>query len=75
MRRFAAMLRAAPEQPANMRLTGLRGVGKAVLLGEFQAIAERSGWASAVLEFQSGHNREDSMVRRPPTSMFCLDGW
>ena len=45
-----------------MRLTGLRGVGKTVLLGEFQAIAERNGWASAVLEFQPGHNREDSMV-------------
>lgn len=62
MRRFASMLRAAPELPANMRLTGLRGVGKTVLLGEFQAIAERSEWASAVLEFQPGHNREDSMV-------------
>lgn len=62
MRRFAAMLRAAPEQPANMRLTGLRGVGKTVLLGEFQAIAEEGGWASAVLEFQPGHNREDSMA-------------
>ena len=62
MKRFEAMLRAAPGQPANMRLTGLRGVGKTVLLGEFQAIAERSDWASAVLEFQPGHNREDSMV-------------
>src|SRR4051795_7338158 len=62
MRRFAAMLRAAPEQPANMRLTGLRGVGKTVLLGEFEAIAERNEWASAVLEFQPGHNREDAMV-------------
>lgn len=62
MRRFASMLRAAPEQPANMRLTGLRGVGKTVLLGEFQAIAESNGWASAVLEFQPSHNREDSMV-------------
>jgi DNA-binding transcriptional ArsR family regulator len=56
------MLRAAPEQPANMRLTGLRGVGKTVLLGEFQTIAENDGWASAVLEFQSGHNQEDAMV-------------
>lgn len=62
MRRFGAMLRAAPEQPANMRLTGLRGVGKTVLLGEFQTIAEDGGWASAVLEFQPGHNQEDSMV-------------
>jgi len=56
------MLRAAPEQPANMRLTGLRGVGKTVLLGEFQSIAESNDWASAVLEFQPGHNREDQMV-------------
>jgi len=45
-----------------MRLTGLRGVGKTVLLGEFQAIAGKSGWASAVMEFQPGHNQEDSMV-------------
>lgn len=62
MRRFAAMLRAAPEQPANMRLTGLRGVGKTVLLGEFQAIAEGEGWASAMLEFQPGHNAETTLV-------------
>lgn len=62
MRRFAAMLRAAPEQPANMRLTGLRGVGKTVLLGEFQAIAEGEGWASAMLEFQPGHNAEAALV-------------
>jgi hypothetical protein len=62
MRRFAATLRAAPEQPANMRLTGLRGVGKTVLLGEFQAIAEEGGWASAMLEFQPGHNAEATPV-------------
>jgi DNA-binding transcriptional ArsR family regulator len=62
MRRFEAMLRAAPEQPANMRLTGLRGVGKTVLLGEFQAIAEGADWASAMLEFQPGHNAEAALV-------------
>lgn len=62
MRRFAATLRAAPEQPANMRLTGLRGVGKTVLLGEFQAIAEDGGWASAMLELQPGHNAEGALV-------------
>jgi DNA-binding transcriptional ArsR family regulator len=62
MRRFEAMLRAAPEQPANMRLTGLRGVGKTVLLGEFQAIAEDAGWASAMLELQPGHNAEGALV-------------
>jgi DNA-binding transcriptional ArsR family regulator len=62
IRRFRAMLRAAPEQPANMRLTGLRGVGKTVLLGEFESVAEDDGWAAATLEFQPGHNAVDSMV-------------
>jgi hypothetical protein len=62
MRRFAAILRSAPEQPANMRLTGLRGVGKTVLLGEFQAIAEDGNWATAMLELQPGHNEEATLV-------------
>lgn len=62
MGRFRAMLRAAPEQPANMRLTGLRGVGKSVLLGEFEDIAKANGWASALLEFQPGHNTDESLV-------------
>lgn len=61
-RRFQSMLRAAPEQPANMRLTGLRGVGKTVLLGEFQATAEGAAWASATLELQPGHNTEEALV-------------
>jgi hypothetical protein len=56
------MLRAAPEQPANMRVTGLRGVGKTVLLGEFQGIAEQGGWASATLELQPGHNATEPLV-------------
>jgi hypothetical protein len=63
MRRFAAMLRAAPEQPANMRITGLRGVGKTVLLGEFELIAQEAGWIPAPLEFQPGHNVEDALVQ------------
>jgi DNA-binding MarR family transcriptional regulator len=45
-----------------MRLTGLRGVGKTVLLGEFQAIAEGGGWASAMHELQPGHNAEGELV-------------
>jgi hypothetical protein len=61
-RRFEAMLRGAPEQPANMRITGLRGVGKTVLLGEFQTIAEGGGWASEMLELQPGHNAEGALV-------------
>ena len=62
-RRFAATLRAAPEQPGNMRLTGLRGVGKTVLLGEFAKVAERELWTAASLELNPRHNTDDSMVQ------------
>lgn len=56
------MLRAAPEQPANMRLTGLRGVGKTVLLGEFSPIAREENWVVSTLELQPGHNSDNPMV-------------
>jgi DNA-binding transcriptional ArsR family regulator len=61
LRRFRSVLRAAPEQPANMRLTGLRGVGKTVLLGEFRTVAQGLDWASAFLELQPGHNTDDAV--------------
>lgn len=62
IRRFRSVLRAAPEQPANVRLTGLRGVGKTVLLGEYRAEAEEMDWASAFLELQPGHNTDDAVA-------------
>jgi hypothetical protein len=62
LRRFGSVLRAAPEQPANMRLTGLRGVGKTVLLGEFRGVAQRLDWATAFLEFQPGHNTDATIT-------------
>jgi DNA-binding transcriptional ArsR family regulator len=62
MRRFSAMLRAAPEQPANMRLTGLRGVGKTVLLGEFERLAAEAGWAVVTSELGPRHNRENTLI-------------
>jgi AAA ATPase domain len=61
LRRFAAMLRAAPEQHANMRVTGLRGVGKTVLLEVFAEQAEGADWEPAFLEFQPGHNTDAAM--------------
>jgi DNA-binding transcriptional ArsR family regulator len=61
LRRFRSVIRAAPEQPANLRLTGLRGVGKTVLLGEFREVAQELGWAAAFLEFQPGHNTDDAV--------------
>jgi len=63
MRRFSALLRSAPEQPANMRVTGLRGVGKTVLLGEFERIAGEAAWAAGFLEFAPAHNEDAAVVR------------
>lgn len=62
IRRFDAMLRAAPEQPANMRLTGLRGVGKTVLLKEFEERAKSQGWATSSLELGPSHNTNETIT-------------
>ncbi len=61
LHRFAAMLRAAPELQANMRITGLRGVGKTVLLGAFSELAVEANWEPAEFEFQPGHNTDEAL--------------
>jgi hypothetical protein len=61
LRRFAAMLRAAPEQPASMRVTGLRGVGKTVLLDIFAERAREAEWEPAFLELQPAHNTDQAI--------------
>ena len=61
LRRFDAMLRAAPEQQASMRVAGLRGVGKTVLLGAFAERAEEANWEPADLEFQPSHNTDEAL--------------
>lgn len=61
LRRFDAMLRAAPEQPASMRLVGLRGVGKTVLLHEFAQRSEEAGWTPVIIEVEPRHNREETL--------------
>ncbi len=45
-----------------MRVTGLRGVGKTVLLGEFQRIAKEDGWSAGFLELAPAHNADEAIV-------------
>lgn len=61
-RRFRSVLRGAPELPANLRLTGLRGVGKTVLLKEMEAIADAAGWATTRLQVEPRHNSEQALT-------------
>jgi hypothetical protein len=44
LRRFQRLLEDYPEKRNNLRITGLRGVGKTVLLKEFERLAKRAGW-------------------------------
>src|SRR5438132_11936691 len=44
LERFTRYLAAFPAFPRNVRLTGLRGVGKTVLLQHYAALAEDRGW-------------------------------
>jgi AAA ATPase domain len=62
LRRFDAMLRSAPEQQANMRVTGLRGVGKTVLLETFAEHAQGLDWEPAFMELQPAHNTDTALA-------------
>ena len=44
-----------------MRVTGLRGVGKTVLLHNFATQARDDGWYASIVELQPGHNSEASL--------------
>ena len=63
MRRFELGLRSAPEIPLNVRLTGLRGVGKTVLLHELDDIARKANWATTFKELEPRHNFEEDCLK------------
>lgn len=44
LHRFSRLIEDYPEKRNNLRITGLRGVGKTVLLKEFERKARREGW-------------------------------
>lgn len=67
--RLPKILRGAPEIPANLRLTGLRGVGKSVLLKEYERIAGDSDWAVARHQLEPRHNTEEAFARFLATAL------
>ncbi|MFF2832131.1 AAA family ATPase [Cellulosimicrobium cellulans] len=53
--RFGRVLDSAPTIPGNVRMTGLRGVGKTVLLQRFHEIAEEHAWSAMSVELEVRH--------------------
>lgn len=60
---FLRILSQSPEIPANVRVSGLRGVGKSVLLQQMQTDAEASGWLTTLLELEPRHNDDAGLTR------------
>jgi hypothetical protein len=65
---FRAVLRGAPELPANIRMTGLRGVGKSVLLKRFEEVATEQKWAVVRIQLEPRHNTDTSLQQLISTS-------
>lgn len=64
IRDFKRTLGGSPEVPANMKLTGLRGVGKTVLLKEFERVAnENLGWVTSRVQIEPRHNRDNELTK------------
>jgi len=59
LQRFHRIIEDYPEKRNNLRMTGLRGVGKTVLLKEFERVSRREGWA---------------VVRRDLSPRLCTEG-
>lgn len=63
LERFGRYLAGFPEFPRNLRLTGLRGVGKTVLLRRYAGLAEAEGWL--VIRREWSEHLQDERI-------FCL---
>jgi len=61
LNRFARFLDGFPDLPRNVRLTGLRGVGKTVLLQHYAKAAEQQHWLVVRREW-SEHLQEERML-------------
>jgi len=60
---FRATLRSAPEIPANLAITGLRGVGKSVLLTKFAELSEGGlSWSVAKEQITPRHNSDSALT-------------
>lgn len=59
---FERVLDGSPLIPGNVRMTGLRGVGKTVLLSRFQDVAENRNWSTISLELEPRHCTDEAFT-------------
>jgi hypothetical protein len=71
LRRFRSFL-AEPGIPHNIIVTGLRGVGKTVLLNHYSTEAEEDGWLVAEREFSDADTRPQVFAQLVLTDLFNL---
>lgn len=60
--RFKRLIAGSPEIPGNVRMSGLRGVGKTVLLQRFREVSEELGWSAISFEIQPRQNSESNLI-------------
>lgn len=62
IQRFVNTLEGAPDIPASIRITGLRGVGKTVLLRKLEEVARDGNWATVQLELHPQQNSNTGLI-------------
>lgn len=69
IQRFVSTLDGAPDIPASVRITGLRGVGKTVLLRKLEEEAGERDWATVQLELQPQQNSNAGLITTLTSTM------
>lgn len=62
LKRFVRILEGYPEKRRNLRITGLRGVGKTVLLKQYEKLAKEAGWTVVRRDLSPRSNDEAEMA-------------
>lgn len=74
MQTFRRALREVPERPHNFRVTGLRGVGKTVLIKEYEAAARAAKWVVVREEWNPRYRDEAAFAQRVVTDLESVIG-
>src|SRR6202035_138035 len=74
IREFVRSRHEVPEKQHNCRITGLRGVGKTVLIKEYEKAARSEGWLVVREEWNERYSDESDFTRRVVTDFESIIG-